>query len=47
MEVYKYTQNCYDTESLFEIHEDDRTIGNDFKIKKQGCRRDVRKRFSV
>ena len=45
IEVYKYTHNCYDTKSLFEIQEDDRTRGNGFKIKKQGCRRDVRKRF--
>ena len=45
IEVYKYTHNCYDTRSIFEIQEDDRTRGNDFKIKKQGCRRDVRKRF--
>ena len=45
IEVYKYTHKCYDTKSLFEIQEDDRTRGNDFKIKKQGCRRDVRKRF--
>lgn len=45
IEVYKYTHNYYDIKSLFEIQEDDRTRGNDFKIAKQGCRRDIRKSF--
>lgn len=45
IEIYKYTHDCYDTKSLFEIQEDNITRGNDLKIKKQRCRRDVRKRF--
>ncbi len=33
IEVCKYTHDCYDTKSLFEIQEDDITRVNEFKKK--------------
>ena len=47
IEVYKCIRGCYNTKNSFEAHENNITRGNDFKIKKQACRREVRKRFSV
>ena len=47
IEVYKCIRGCYNTKNSFEAHENNITRGNDFKIKKQACGREVRKRFSV
>ena len=46
-ETYKYYRGCYDSKNLCEAHDNYITRGNDFKIKRQGCRKEVREGFSV
>ncbi len=45
IQFYKYTHDYYNTESLFRIEEKSRTRGHMFKIAKEHCNKDVRKKF--